>query len=148
MSDSALLACRLKKLRERAELSVTQLSIRSGLAESAIYKAEQGSRTVRWRSIATAYECLCETPRERLDLLLAWALDQSDMPLQEDEARAQLDALLQESGRARSAETVAMIDELQRMPLAHQRLLAAFTRVFRESALARRLAGVFVEQGE
>ncbi len=145
MPANDLLATRLRELRARAGLTVAELAGRSGLAESAVYKAERGARKVFWSTLARAYDPLCLTAYERSDLLMTWALAQSDSPPGHYEARQSLDAALLQDAAARTQDSTAILQEIAQMTGDEQRALAAFARVFRQSALARKIAAALVE---
>lgn len=120
---SPSLAVLLKTLRERAGVTVAALAKRTGLAESAIYKAEGGSRTVRWRTLETGYRDFCETPEEQAELLALWARGQCE----EAPAAEAMRAALAKHGPSALTE-------------AEEKLLAEFVNSYHASGATRGMA--------
>jgi hypothetical protein len=147
MPSQAALAQRLKTLREREGLSVAALSARSGLAESAIYKAEGGVRDISWRTVHVGYdEPFCRTPQESAELLMLWALAHTRRPPGSPPAVAWLHGIAARDGQTCTPAMEAVMREMEQMPLAQQTALADFARAFRTRPAARKIAAVLAEE--
>ncbi len=138
--DSPPLARLLKNLRERAGVTVADLAERSGLAESAIYKAERGSRTVRWRTLETGYLIFCQTPDEAAELLALWAISQCEPPMEMAAVRSAVAAETKRLGAAH----VALLENVAALPAEQLRVLGEFVGMYRKSAATRDLVAAWM----
>ncbi len=134
---------RLKALRGDKE--VTTLANERGTSQPTIYKAEGGGQSVKWSTIEQIYGALCETDEDFAELLMLWALCQTDRKLSISGAREALHEAILRDEHDHTREAEAMLTEMKLMPLSEQQELITFTRHFRRSGHTRRIARVWVE---
>lgn len=137
---------RLKDLR--GMIPIKDLAKKAGLSATALYKAEGGEDSVSWKTIEAAYGDLCKHPAQYEELLMLWALTQSDRPVALYAAREALKSVMREEAQVISKESAAVMRELERMSVPDQRLFTAFAKHFRQSEHTRRLAEVWMECSE
>ncbi len=137
---------KLKSLRGGRE--VAAVAKERGSSPPTIYKAEGGEQNVKWQTIEEIYGDYCQTDSEFADLLMLWALGQTDRKLHLSMARDAMTAMALHEEQQRSQEEDAMLREMQLMPPASQQALLVFARHFRRSEHTRRIAQVWVESTE
>lgn len=137
MANKQTFSERLKKLRGNIE--ATELARMRGVAIPTIYKAEGGERNVKWQTIEAIYGEFCKSPYELADLLMMWALTQTESKITPPQARESMCAVMEESDRANSEQGEAMLREMELMPPSEQRELVEFARKFRKSAPTRQM---------
>jgi len=145
----AILKTFTEKLKSlRGGMEVTKLAKERGISPPTIYKAEGGEQNVKWQTIEEIYGDFCKTDYEFMDLLMLWALGQTDRKLDISKARESMQAMVMNEEQARSKESEALLREIELMPLPEQRELLTFARHFRRSQHTRKMAAVWVESSD
>lgn len=145
----AILKAFTEKLKSlRGSLEVTRLAKEKGTSVPTIYKAEGGEQNVKWQTIEDIYGDLCKSDYEFMDLLMLWALGQTDRKLDISQARESMMAMAVKEEQARSKEAEALLKEAEMMSVPEQREFLTFAKHFRRSQHTRRMAAVWVESSD
>lgn len=134
---------RLKELR--GAIPIKDLAKQTGLSPTALYKAEGGEDSVSWKTIETAYGDLCIHPAQYEELLMLWAMTQSERPVALYKAREALTSVMEEEAEMISKESAAVLREMELMNQPEQRLFTTFARHFRQSEHTRKITEVWME---
>jgi hypothetical protein len=137
---------RLKQLR--GSIPIKDLAANAGLSATALYKAEGGEDTVQWKTIEAAYGDLCKYPAQYEEILMLWAMTQSERPVALYAAREALTSVLRDEGEMISKENAAVLREMEMMTVPDQRLFVTFAGHFRRSEHTRKMAEVWVDSSE
>ncbi len=137
---------RLKELR--GSTPIKDLATSAGLSATALYKAEGGECSVAWKTIEAGYGDLCKYPAQYEELLMLWAMTQSDRPVALYAAREALTSVLKEEAETITKESAVVLREMEMMTVPDQRLFTMFSKHFRQSEHTRRMAQVWVESSE
>jgi transcriptional regulator with XRE-family HTH domain len=144
MQATEFFSQRLKQLRG-PKLSVAELARRTGVAESALYKAEGGELTVSWKTVEKAYGDLCLSAEIYQDLLMAWAMTQSERPVALYAAKEAMTRVMEDQAQTLTTEGLAMQQQMELLAPTDQRTLVEFARHFRRSENTRQMARIWLE---
>lgn len=134
---------RLKELR--GAIAIKDLAKQTAISPTALYKAEGGQESVSWKTIETAYGDLCKFPDQYEQLLMLWAMTQSERPVSLYRAREALTNVMREEAQLISKENASVIREMELMNQPDQRLFTQFARHFRISEHTRKITQVWME---
>lgn len=126
---------RLKKLR--GPLDVASLAKLRGVSMPTIYKAESGERNVKWQTIEAIYGDFCQSPSELGNLLMLWALSQTDREISMEQTAESMGEMLSENARVILKESKALLREFEQMSPLEQREMVQFAHKFRKSQPTR-----------
>lgn len=134
---------RLKDLRGRTP--VKELAARSGVASTALYKAEGGNETVAWKTVEAAYGDLCGSDESYAQLLALWATTQSKRAVRMDMMKRAITKVAEEAAGTTGKEFRAVQAAMEEMDLPEQRDFAAFSKLFAGSRYTRSMAKFWLE---
>ncbi|RYD49329.1 MAG: hypothetical protein EOP85_01840 [Verrucomicrobiaceae bacterium] len=147
MSAKEALSNSLKRIR--GSIAVKDLAKRVGLGHTSIYKAEDPNlESPLWKTIETAYGDLCSSPDEYINLLMTWAIAQSERPVAAMAARVVMDSVVRDEAHNFTSEHNSILREMELMPPADQRRFANFAKHYRRSENTRRMCDVWMESSE
>lgn len=143
MHVKELFSNRLKDLR--GKISIKDLATQAGLSPTALYKAEGGEDSVMWKTIEAAYGDLCKHPAQYEELLMLWAMTQSERQVSLYKAQEALTSVMEEAAIVMSKENAAVFSQMALMSAPDQRIFTAFAKHFRMSEHTRKIAVTWME---
>lgn len=143
---NSALALRLKALRGDKE--VAPLARERGVSPPTIYKAESGKRGLKWPTLEAIYGDLCHRDQDIMELLMLWALSQTERQLLPPPAREALTAMVAHTTAERDLHGAAVLREMKLMSTAEQAAFARFAAHYRKNESTRRMAEVWVDSAE